>query len=88
MSLAPEWLYGRDRLFALLLAGFAIELIFIGLLGFQQVLGLPRAVTVNVAAQAGIDLVDRSRNVVRDHYAAAGCHARNVRRCRRGALPG
>ena len=50
MSLAPEWLYSSDRLFALLLAGFAIELIVVGLLGFQQVLGLPRAVTVNVSA--------------------------------------
>ena len=85
MSLAPEWLYGRDRLFALLLAGFAIELIFIGLLGFQQVLGLPRAVTVNVAAQAGIDLVDRSRNVVCVDGVAAGCHARNVWRCWHGS---
>ena len=36
----------------MLFAGFAIELIFVGLPGFQQVLGLSRAVTVHVVARA------------------------------------
>ena len=63
MSRAPEWLYGSDRLFAMLFAGFAIELIFVGLPGFQQVLGLSRAVTVHVVARADrrLNRLKRSR---------------------------
>ena len=40
MPLAPEWLYGSETLFAVLCAGFAIELIFAGLPGFRQALSL------------------------------------------------
>ena len=63
MWLAPEWLYGSDRLFAMLFAGFAIELLFVGLPGFQQVLGLSRAVTVRVVARADrrLNRLKRSR---------------------------
>lgn len=52
MPLAPEWLYGSDTIFAVLCAGFAIELIFGGLPGFRQVLGLPRNIAMKVSARA------------------------------------
>ena len=63
MSLAPEWLYDSDRLFAMLFAGFAIERIFVGLPRFQKVLGLSRAVTVRVVARADrrLNRLKRSR---------------------------
>ena len=72
MPLAPDWLYGSNTIFAVLCAGFAIELIFGGLPGFRQLLGLPRTVAMQLAAWA-----DRRLNRLK--------RAKRIRRAR-GAL--
>ena len=63
MPLAPEWLYGSETLFAVLCAGFAVELVFGGLPGFRQFFALPRSVTMLVAARADrrLNRLKRSR---------------------------
>lgn len=63
MPLAPERLYGSETLFAVLCAGFAVELVFGGLPGFRQFFALPRSVTMLVAARADrrLNRLKRSR---------------------------
>lgn len=63
MPLAPEWLYGSEALFAVLCAGFAVELVFGGLPGFRQFFALPRLVTLLVAERADrrLNRLKRSR---------------------------